>query len=192
MAERVHTSRGIVLRKYGVGESSLSALILTKEFGLIRVRAQSARASTGKLRYGLEPLTLGSYSFVRGLQSNRVIGIEAEEILLAPSHGAARQAAGQLTKLLLRLMPGEAFDEDIFTLVEEGLRHLQYEVPENIPIAECSIVLALLSRLGYLSHDAELSACVEEPLTPQSLAYIRAMRKEAVQHINRALSVSGL
>lgn len=192
MAERVHTSRGIVLRKYGVGEASLSALILTHDFGLIRVRAQSARNGKGKLRYGLEPLTLGEYSFVRGTQSNRLIGVAVEDVVLAQSHGAARHAAGQLTKLLLRLMPGEAFDARIFTLVEEGLRHLQREDPENVEVAECAIVLALLARLGYLSEDSNLSMFAQEPLSVENLARIKDMRKEAIQSINRALSVSGL
>ncbi len=192
MAERVYTTPGIVLRKYEVGEASVSVLVLTKEHGLVRLRAQSARRGTGKLRYGLEPMTLGTYSFVRGMQSQRLVGVEVNEMLLSPKHGAARQAAGQISRLLIRLMPGEAFDDSIFALVEGGLRYLCALEATEVSEAECAIVLALLSRLGYLSENPTFLSFADEPLSPENLSRMKSLRSEAVRTINHALGLSGL
>jgi recombinational DNA repair protein (RecF pathway) len=192
VAERIYTSYGTVLHKQGVGEASVSALILTRNYGLVRVRAQSARNSSGKLRYGLEPMTIGRYSFVRGSQSNRLIAAEADEMLGASAGFACRKAIGQITKLLLRLMPGEAFDPDIYDLVDSGFRFLAVTDPEDIAAAECAIVLSLLSRLGYLPEDTELHRLTKIPLSGQVVREIKDVRLQAVRTINQALAETGL
>lgn len=192
MAERVYTAEAIVLGKYGSGEASLSTLILTDRFGLVRVRAQSARSVKSKLRYALEPMTIGTYSFVRGARSNRLIGAQARERLLSLERLGARQAAGQIGRLLLRLMPGEHHDDGVFVIVEQGLRGLSNLPSEDIPAAECAIVLALLDKLGYLPEDPAPIAIQDELLSSETLARMKEFRADAVRRINRALQESGL
>lgn len=192
MAARVYTSEAIVLRKYPTGEASLSALILTKEYGLIRVRAQGARKPEGKLKSALEPMTYGDFSFVEGRQGSRLVGAEARGLLLSPAAGPARQAAGQLARLLIRLIPGEAPDADVFELIRGGLAGLQAAEPSEVPALECAIVLALLMRLGYLPDDPDLQDVAQAPLERESLLRMRERRAEAVRAINRMLAASGL
>lgn len=192
MAQRVYTSEGIVVRKYPAGEASISALILTKEHGLIRVRAQSAREPKGKLKGALEPMTLGSFSFVEGREGSRLIGAEAHQMLLPPFPGPARQAAGQLSRLVIRLIPGEAADAEVFALIKGALIELKAVPPVDVPALECAVVLALLMRLGYLPEDPGLRAVAQAPLGRESLARMREKRIEAVRAINRMLALSGL
>lgn len=192
MAQRVYTSEGIVLRKYGTGEASISLLILTREHGLIRLRAQSARNALGKLKGALEPMTLGSFSFVHGKQGSRLIGAEAHELLLSPNPGPARQAAGQLARLLIRLIPGEAADADVFVLIKGALVELGSVAPEDVPALECAVILSLLMRLGYLPDNPSLREVAESPFANESVVRMKDLRAEAVRTINRMLAASGL
>lgn len=192
MAERVYTSEGVVLRKYPAGEASVSVLILTKEHGLIRLRAQGARNQKGKLKAALEPMTHGVFSFVEGREGSRLIGAEAHELLLSQGPGPARQAAGQLSRLLIRLIPGEAADAGVFALVTGALAEFRTAPPADVPALECAVVLALLMRLGYLPEDPALRAVAEAPLADESRLRMKERRVEAVRTINRMLALSGL
>ncbi len=192
MAQKVYSSRGIVLMKQGMGEANTSALILMEAYGLVRLRAQSARRSEGKLRYALEPMTEGTYSFVRGAQSNRLIGAQAETVLLNMNTTASRRTAGQIGRLLLRLLPGEESEPELFRMVHAGFIFMTTCAPEDLPEAECILVLSILSKLGYLSEEASLAQFAEAPLTQEGIAQMRTIRPSAVRAINHVLSLSGL
>lgn len=192
MAEKIFNSEGIVLMKQYTGEANASVLVFTSEYGLVRLRAQSARRSTGKLRYALEPMTLGYFSFVRGSQANRLIGAEAHTTLLNPLRVYARRATGNIGKLLLRLMPGEEGHPELFSLVKEGFQFMAGCEDGDLPEAECLLVLSLLSKLGYLSEDATLARFAEGAPNHALIAEIRSVRPHAVRTINHVLSLSGL
>ncbi|HVZ76226.1 MAG TPA: recombination protein O N-terminal domain-containing protein, partial [Candidatus Paceibacterota bacterium] len=55
-------TEGIVLGKRGVGEANMFLAILTREQGLLKASARSARREQSKLRYALEPFTLATYT----------------------------------------------------------------------------------------------------------------------------------
>jgi recombinational DNA repair protein (RecF pathway) len=178
--------------KQDLGEASVSVLLLLEEYGLVRVRAQSARRSEGKLRYSLEPLTEGFYSFVRGTQANRLVGAEAHTLLLNREATAARRAAGQISRLLLRLLPGEEYNPELFRSVREGFVFLSTCPLADIPEAECMLVLSVLAKVGYLPEEASLAQFAHAPLTSELIAQMRTVRPLAVRAINQALSLSGL
>ena len=192
MAEKVYTSKGVVLLKQAFGEASISALILTEDFGLVRVRAQSARLSKGKLRYALEPLTKGEFSFVRGKEMYRLIGQEVEERLLNNESAQSRRALGQIGRLLLRLMPGEDVHPNLFRIVCGGFKFISTCENTDIPDAECMMVLSILGALGYLPEDASLSPLAARPLSEEVLHEVKGLRPRAVKIINAVLSESGL
>jgi len=192
MAGKIYTSDGIVLTKQALGEASTNSLILTRDYGLMRLRAQSARRSEGKLRYALEPMTLGRFTFVRGAGANRLIGAEAHSVLLNFNLDEARRAVGLIARLLLRLLPGEAGDPELFAVVKDGFAFISEAQSDDIADAECLMVISILSRLGYLPEDAALAKFADQPLTTDRIEEIRALRPQAVRTINRVLALSGL
>ena len=114
---QIHVTDGVVLGKRERGEASTVVAIFTRELGLVRARAQSARVEKSKLRYGLEQLNRGRYSFVKGKHEWRLVGVEeVSRALLAPTI-AERRVAGRIAKLLLRLMPGQGPEAALFDTV---------------------------------------------------------------------------
>jgi recombinational DNA repair protein (RecF pathway) len=192
MAHRVYTTDGVVLRKEGVGEKSISALILTPEFGLLRVRAQSARGSEGKLRFALEPMTLGTFSFISGRFGARLVGAQAHEHLLPDNLHASRGALGNITRLLVRLLPGEEAHQSLFEAIVEGFRFMKSSSESHIPHAECALVLCILRELGYLPEDQKLARFAEGTLSVELLTELEHAKPHAVRTINQVLSSTGL
>lgn len=192
MAQRVYTTEGLVLRKEGVGETSTSVLVLTPGFGLVRMRAQGARRGEGKLKSALEPMTLGDYSFVAGRHGAKLVGAHAHEMLLPAELHDSRRVAGNLARLSVRLLPGEAHHPELFEGLVRGLRFLRTAEAEVLASAECAMVLFMLRVLGYLPEDPALSRFATSELSRELVEEVAASKAHAIKTINQILLATGL
>jgi DNA repair protein RecO len=185
---------GIVLGKRGVGEANVLVPILTRELGLVRALARSARAENSKLRYGLGILTLARFSFVRGKQEWKLTGVESvSRVCVSPDIVRARQA-GRVVKLLLRLIHGEEVSKELFESVKSGLQVLARarETAEAESI-ESVLVLKILYHLGYLPHTPELRSFIDADFFSMELAQKAARSKRLLMRaINESLQATGL
>lgn len=187
-------TKGLVLGKQGLGEANIAVMLLCEELGLVRAAARSARHERSKLRYGLEVLTEGRYSLVRGKQEWRLVGVEEVSRACIGRAVPHRTRAGQIGRLLLRLMPGEEGNRALYVSVVEGLRALaRVESEEDATATECVLVLRILSHLGYLPQLPEIAPFVESDFFTQDLA-LQAKHSRAflIKLINDSLSASGL
>lgn len=183
---------GIVLSKFGVGEANTLVFLLTEELGLVRAKAVSARREASKLRYGLEPLTRGRYTLVRGRAEWRVTGVDdiSREFLVATP--AQRKRLSQVSRLLLRLIAGVEPGRALYKLVCEGFVALA-RTEADADAVECVLVLRILSELGYLPALPALSPFVEDSrFTPELAERAAASRKLLIKLINESLQASGL
>lgn len=186
----IHVAEGVVLGKRGVGESHTLAYVLTEELGLVRARAQSARAEKSKLRFGLEPLTLGRFSFVRGRSEWRLVGVERVSTALgAPLCG--RTAMGRVSRLLLRLVHGEE-PATLYRTVEEGFAALKEASALEAEALECVLVLRILAELGYVARTSELEEFLDSAYDPALALRAAAARASLVRTINESLHATGL
>ncbi len=190
---QIHITPGIVLQKRAVGEGSARIAILTRELGLVRARAQSARAEKSKLRYGLELLTEARFSLVKGKQEWRLTGVEGGTRLVSPST-YARAAAGRVSTLLLRLVAGQEHTPDLFETVSTGLHTLaRTGTKEEAEAVEAILVLRVVSHLGYLPNTPELAPFIETDFASLELSQAAARSKRLlIRAINESLQVSGL
>jgi DNA repair protein RecO len=183
----IHVTEGLVLAKRGVGEAHANVSLLTKEHGLVRARATSARLGRSKLRYGLEPLTLGRFSLVRGRQEWRLVGVE-QVTRLAPS-----PSLGRVSSLLLRLVAGEEPNPALFEDVKNGFVLLAVQKPAaSLESIEIVLVLRILSHLGYLPHSAALAPYIEGRFSVELSAHALEARALLVSAINESLKATGL
>jgi recombinational DNA repair protein (RecF pathway) len=167
--------------------------LLTREHGLLRASARSARVEASKLRYGLEPLTYGMYSLVRGKREWRLIGAERLSRECISTSAARRRVAGRVLSLLLRLIQGEEPIAGLYTVVVEGLACLARATNEQEAEAlECVIVLRSLAHLGYLPTTPALSSFIEETYSVELAARALESRALIVRTINESLSATGL
>ena len=191
---KIHITNGIVLGKRGVGEANTLAVFLTQELGLVQARAQSARAEKSKLRYGLEPLSLGRFSFVKGKHEWRLTGAVNISRGFVSASVIRRGAMGRVSRLLLRLIHGQEPVPEIYASIVNGfdfIANAEHDIEAQS--AECVLVLRVLSHLGYLPRHPELTPFVEAPLFSLELA---AMAKESrpllIRAINKSLEATGL
>lgn len=191
---RLFVSDGIVLGKRGFGEANIFAAILTKEFGLLRATARSARVEHSKLRYGLEPLTHARFSFVRGKHEWKVTGVQDTERSLLNNVREARAAGGRIAKLLIRLIQGEEPIAALFATVDEGLAVLSRTVSvQGVQSIESLLVLRILAHLGYLPHTSELTPFLEADFSSVELSMqVERSRPLLVRAINDSLAATGL
>ena len=191
---KLFVSDGWVLGKRGFGEANALTVILTKEFGLLRAAARSARVEKSKLRYGLEPLTRAHFTFVRGKQEWKLTGVQhvSRALLLAPRE--ARAVAGRASKLLLRLIQGEEPVVELFKTVDEGFEAVaRVQALQEIKSVESGLVLRILAHLGYLPELPALAPFVEDDkFSPELALQAAASRKLLIKLINDSLQATGL
>src|SRR3989338_2621823 len=144
-----YITEGIVLGKRSVGEANTLVFILTRELGRVRAKATSSRREASKLRYGLETLSRGRYTFVRGKQEWRLTGVcEVWREFLGTTPAQSKRL-GQVSRLLMRLGLGAGHTPELYKTVcgvFESLAHTE----ENADSVECVLVLRILAHLGYL------------------------------------------
>ena len=194
---KIVATEGLVLQKRASGEANTTVALFTRELGLIRASARSARVEKSKLRYGLETLTRGRFSLVRGRYEWKLTGAEgaSRELFV----GTARRASlARIAKLLLRLIHGEEPVPELYALVIDGLGHLaRAENQKDADSIECVLVLRILASLGYLPATPELAPFIEGSLADgffslELSAEVARSRSLLIRTINESLLATGL
>ena len=170
-------SRARVLRTYALGETSLIAVLLTEEVGLLRAVAKGARELKSRLRGLLEPgagLSVQVYLKPRG-------GLHL--LREAAGRGAQPRAAAGLASLCLRLAAlelvmatteeGEAM-AGLFPLLEDFLALYEREMPPDPGWAAFFAFEAGLLGLHGLAAGESLLRCSQcgEQLTAADTCFL--------------------
>ena len=187
-----HITEGIVLGKRAVGEANTIVFILTREFGLVRAKATSSRREVSKLRYGLETLTRGRYTFVRGKAEWRLTGVDEVSREFLGTTPAQSKRLGQVSRLLMRLVLGAEHTPELYKTVCGGFESLSH-TEENADSVECDLELRILAHLGYLPELPALAPFVEDDkFSPELALQASASRKLLIKLINNSLQATGL
>ena len=190
----VISTRGIVLGKRTAGEANILLSLLTEDLGVVRASARSARLERSKLRYGLETLTFGRFSLVRGKHEWKMTGTHDLSRPFLRAGTAQRKTAGRIGRLLLRLIQGEEPVRDLFAVISEGLSYIAQEVdPDHLPYIEAVLVLRILAQLGYVQGGKGLDVFLDtntfsEPLIEEA----KKSRPSLIRTINASLAETGL
>jgi DNA repair protein RecO len=187
-----HITEGIVLGKRGVGEANVFVFILTRDLGLVRAKATSARREISKLRYGLEPLSCGRYTFVHGKGGWLLTGVDEVSREFVNTTPAQAKRLGQVSRLLERLVLGAEHAPELYKTVRGGFESLTH-TEHNADSVECVLVLRILAHLGYLPELPALRPFVEDDgFTPELALQAAASRKLLIKLINESLQATGL
>jgi DNA repair protein RecO (recombination protein O) len=190
---KIFATQGLVLGKRGVGEANTLVSILTRELGLVRAKATSAREGRSKLRYGLETLTMARFSLVRGKHEWKLTGVDdiTHELSRAPRDRRSR--AAKIAKLLLRLIHGEERVPALYAAVAGGLAAIaRAKTDEDAEALETVLVLRVLAHLGYLPQTQALSQFIEGEYSLELAAHALKSRSLLIRTINESLIATGL
>lgn len=184
-----YPSRAIVLARYPLGEANISLVLLTPEFGLVRARAQGLRKPGAKLASALQTFTECEAVLVRGKDGWRLSGAVRIENWARKLSGRAKERAGRIASLILRLVRGETGDPTIFFVCNDFLVSLCELSEEHQELAEVVAALAILNDLGLDDGEVPESALA---FTPDALTALMPSKKELILRVNRGILASGL
>jgi len=169
----IYTTPSLILRRDPL-DTSASYLILTRDFGLIRARAQGVRKDASRLKGTLQEYSLATIAYVQTKAGWKITtAIPERNFWNEITGGEARKILARIADVLIRLITGESKDEKIFTLtIDQCVRLEQGIDPNEVEIAFLS---RLLHLLGYMEKD-----------------FAKLSKKELIQAINKGLRESQL
>ncbi len=185
-----YETRGIVLSRSPVGESSAFVMLLTPELGLVRALAQSVRKPQAKLASALATFAESQLVLVRGRDGWRVAGAVLEENWFSKLRNAnARRRAARVSGLLLRLVTGEAHNPALFQILRGFFGALSGLTGDTHEAAEMLVVLRMLATLGL---DEGVIPGDASKFTLPLLALVAEDRANYLTRLNRGIDASGL
>ncbi len=183
-----YATQAIVLMRSPLAEASAYLHLLTRDFGLARVRAQGVRNSGAKLAGALQTFVECDALLVRGKEGWRLSGALLTENRYTALSASARMRAGRVSELVLRLVQGELKDPELFDTFQAFLTVLPTLSPEQEEAAEIVVVLRLLSLLGLAEEESSHTQLFEA----SALDAVLRDRRSYILRINRGIAASGL
>jgi DNA repair protein RecO len=185
MSHAIHKTEGVVLDLIAYKESGQIAKVFTLEHGLLSLFAEGTREQKGKLKYGLQILSLSEFDFVEGREVKRLIGAKEvnnfKNILLDRKK---RKTFSNIVLLLQRLLIEEMANENLYKMFLEILAFLNTQnFSEEI---EIFAVINILYFTGYWEDEKFLL------LTEENFLNIKNNKEEIVQKINNAIKSTHL
>jgi recombinational DNA repair protein (RecF pathway) len=124
-------------------------MLLTRELGLVRARAEGLRKPGAKLSHALQTLSYADVTLLKGKDGWRLAGA----VLLRPWFReltvSERLRAGKRASLILRLVQGETGDTALFDLFVDFLTNLPQQSESEQRAQELRTTLLILSALGH-------------------------------------------
>ncbi len=194
MAYETYTTEALVCGRYPRAEHDNTLLLYTKDAGMVYARAGGTRAVESKLRYALQDFSYSRVTLVRGRYDWRVTGALCIENL----YYGAESRAGRISLLasvraLRRLMPGGGVQDELFTLILDGLQTLAYT--EHAGQGDHLFMLRLLHHLGYIAPQPSYESIVHARTLADACHLSRDktdVHKSVNQAIEKALVLSHL
>lgn len=185
-----YDTRGIVLARTPLGEANALVFVLTPSLGLLRARAQGVRKSGAKLSAALATFAESDLVLVRGKEGWRVSGaVLSDNWFSRMGASGPRRRAARVSGLLLRLVAGEAHEEDLYPIVNGFFATLMSASEESHEDAEALAVLRMLAVLGL---DAGEIPGEGSEFGSEFLSVVAEDRPRFVARINAGIAASGL
>ncbi|MBI2046393.1 MAG: DNA repair protein RecO [Parcubacteria group bacterium] len=196
MAYHIYTTDGIVLGSVSIGESNRYLYVLTKNLGLLGVRAQGIRELRSKLSFALADFSHAQIALVRGKDVWRVtsaVPFSSYQALFFD--GEKLRVFARIASLLRRLVVGETEHVALFDFIFRTAVFLAAEklTAKELACVEALAALSILDALGYGEKTFSLERFAGLPrLDKELLKTFEPYHRKAVMSISRSLRESHL
>ncbi|MCX6703260.1 MAG: recombination protein O N-terminal domain-containing protein [Candidatus Zambryskibacteria bacterium] len=192
MAHYMYTTDALIVKRIPY-DTNVSYLLYTKELGLISALATGVRKSESKLRYGLQEYSFSQVSLVKGRHVWRLTGVNLRtNFYFDTESNKAKHVIARICAQIVRLVAGEEKDEQLFSVITQGLDALSKTTEEDVALLEILLLLRILYKLGYVSA-TELEMFVgNDEYTKDMLEKVRTSQASLLAHVNRGLKESQL
>lgn len=190
----IYHTEGIILSSRNSGESGKYYHILTRDLGLVVASAAGVRKMSSKLRFILQDFSYLKIDLVKGKDFWRVTSASKTNILeRIAKRPETFGILSNISRLLKRLLPGEEFNENLFTDLVNGLTILEKsESKDDLRNIEAVMVLRMLNSLGYIGESEALKDFVNSPFVYDLIPEASQKRLHILSQINKALKETQL
>lgn len=190
----VYSTTAFVLKSFAISESNKKLILLSKDFGVMRVNAQAVRKMESKLRPMIQDFCRAEFSVVRGNQGWRLVNAANSENFMNNLAKERFLILAKVFSLLDRLNPEEDGDGALYPIMHEFVEFLSVGDLDATELEgfEVLTVLKILNHLGYLERKSDFFNVVEEPNSRDAIKQILKHKKESVRVVNQAIKESHL
>jgi DNA repair protein RecO (recombination protein O) len=185
----IYHTEGIILESKNYGEAGKYYFLLTRDLGMIYASAQGVRKLSSKLRFILQDFSYVKVDLVRGKDFWRITSASKTDRLENLSKNPfTLKIFANISRLLKRLLAGEAPNEILFLDLLNGLDFLEKSRLENeFENIEAIIVLRILNNLGYLGGDQAIKDMIKSPFEDNLVFETRKSRRKILSEINKSI-----
>lgn len=190
----IYHTEGIILGSRNFKEASKYFYILTRDLGLVYAEAEGIRKITSKLRFVLQDFSYVKVDLVKRKNIWRITSaLKTNELDFIKKDFVKLKVLSNFNKLLIRLLPEQENNENLFLDFKEGLKTFEkIESREDLKNIEIIIVLKILYNLGYLNNEKIFSNSIHSPIQNELLLNIAKNKTTILKQINKALRESHL
>ncbi len=197
MSRQFYQLAGFIIARRELGEADWLLLVITSDYGLIKVVAKGVRLTKSKLRPSLTRFRPVQLTVVKGREIWRLVGAErvSGESLPLP----LERLFAKLAVLLERLVPPEAPASELYDELDAGFAYFSHLArtielsPAALAAGETVLVLRILRALGYASPAAGLPVELWRGRWNQELlSQATTVKRQTITVINQALAASQL
>jgi DNA repair protein RecO len=189
----IYTTPSIILKREPL-DMSASYLILTRDLGLIRARAQGIRSAQSRLKGALQEFSYSTVAYVRTKAGWKITtAIPEQNFYTISENKEVVKIMARIANTLIRLIVGEEKSPEVFTAVEKGFMLLSHTAHDASAV-ESIIVLRILHALGYIASDTDTEVVLTDfsDYSATVLNIARNQRASIIKAINRGLQESQL
>lgn len=188
----IYHTEGIILGSRNFKEANKYFYILTLDLGLVYAEAEGIRKITSKLRFVLQDFSYVKIDLVKRKNIWRITSaLKTNELDFLKNDFLKLKVLSNINKLLIRLLPEQEKNENLFIDFKEGLKIFEkIGNKEDLKNIEIILVLKILHNLGYLN--AEEIDSVKSPIQNEFLLDISKNKTTILKQINKALRESHL
>jgi recombinational DNA repair protein (RecF pathway) len=140
------TTSSLILSQSDLGEADVYLDILTTEVGRVPVRARGVRRLRSKLRYSLEPYSLGQANLIQSKTGGWLLITSTMErnLFYEPGNSESRHVITRMMDLIRRVTPPEEPCPSLVRFLMDVTNNYDYVIKNYLLYASL-----LLSDLGY-------------------------------------------
>jgi len=190
----IYHTKGFVLASFPHGEYNKRLVLLTSDFGVIRVTAQAVRKIESKLRTSIQDYAEADFFLVHGKSGWRLTNTSHVRNLHSALPERDFHMMARIFSLITRLIPEEDNASTICGVIQEFITYVTTATVSDKDMESLEVLanLKILSDLGYIPYHEKLSPLIAGEINSDVLAHIEAHKKEAIKLVNQAIRESHL
>lgn len=183
------------MKNFDNGDSNKKILILTRDFGLVWAKVQSARSMKSRLRYSVQNYSYGKFSLIKGrIEWKLASAISNSNIYEDFKNNFEKlKILTNVFNLVTKLSGEDETNEKLFIIISNFIKYIKDAKNDKLHFLECLILLKILNVFGYMRNDPDFVIPINSlEISEEDVLSMAPKREVVIRLINESLKVSNL